>query len=882
MKVSHRWRSHALAVLCVAAAVAVRLALVPVMPSGYPFITIFAAVAAAGRYGGFGPGLLAVGLGGVAGWLLHVPLGAAGEGSAAVPTSVAIATLTNIVIVVLAARERNARLRAEALAASTLERDRAHRAAERRFRALSDSAPVAICVRQGGRCVYVNPAFLRIFRCASLDDAIGHDAIEFIAPAARAMVEDYGARRQAGEDVPTTYETVGRRRDGAEFPLQIDVALIEYDGQPAVLTHGTDLTGRPMAENRLRFLSRATAALSATFQAEHALGDTLRLAVPELASWAAAELVDGSGSRRRVASMPAGSEDREPDLTVPIVAGGRVLGTLLFAGPGGPGARFAAEDVALFEEVGRRAGVAVANATLHRAEQAAREAAAASEARLRSVVESNMLGIAFWQGDRVIQGNSAFLGMLGYSKADVDAGLLRGERLSAPGYADADRQAMEEVERSGSCTPYEKEFLRSDGSRLPVLVGGSILPDRTGVFFMLDLTERRRAQEQLQAAQRLEMVGRLAGGVAHESNNALQAIIGFAAFAIRSLAPDDPARRDVEEVQRAAERAAQITRQLLAFSRRQVLRPIALELHEVLEESARLLAQALGPERSLVIETPARPAVAFADRGQLEQVLLNLALNARDAMPGAGTLTLRILQAPPSGFVGFAVTDDGAGMDAATRARVFEPFFTTKQPGRGTGLGLSVVHGIVEQSGGRIEVDSAPGKGTTMTVLLPAAAGPVESAPQAAASTPAGGSETILVVDDEAVIRALAVRCLVESGYRTIEADDGAAALELCARMAAEGRAIDLVITDVVMRGMDGLALGREIAGRGRDGRLPRTPVLYTSGHPGEEMVERGELERDAPFLQKPFQPAELAALARRLLDARRAALPAAPVRAAL
>jgi two-component system cell cycle sensor histidine kinase/response regulator CckA len=501
----------------------------------------------------------------------------------------------------------------------------------------------------------------------------------------------------------------------------------------------------------------------------------------------------------------------------------------------------------------------------------------ASEARLRTIVDSNMIGIAFWDGERVTDANDVLLRMLGYTRADLEAGLLRRGRLTPPEYGSADATALAEAMSRGSCTPYEKEFLRKDGSRLPALAGGALFPEGGGVFFVLDLTELRRIQEQLHAAQRMDAVGRLAGGVAHEINNALQAVIGFAAFALREVAPEHPAREDLAEVDRAARRAATITQQLLAFGRRQVLRPVSLDLNQLVSDFTPVLRRALGPEHRLVVREALASIPVVADRGQLEQVLLNLALNARDAMPGAGTLTIRVGRMAvlppharaagplrPGPYAALEVIDTGQGMDSATRSRVFEPFFTTKEAGSGTGLGLSVVHGIVAQSGGAVVVVSEPGFGAAFTVLLPEAGGWVSGQPDDATTPePGAGHETVLVVDDDPMVLDVTRRALTEHGYYVLAAASPADALRV-----AERTSIDLLVTDVVMPGTSGSALADALAAT-RPGGAP--PVLYISGYTGDEVIRQRLLRPEQPFLQKPFDGDLLARRVRRLLDERTA-----------
>lgn len=589
----------------------------------------------------------------------------------------------------------------------------------------------------------------------------------------------------------------------------------------------------------------------------------------------------------RSAAYPA----LDPELTLtrsgaiaalPLVVRERVLGALVLS--------FADERV--FTEGDRgfmltlasQSGQAVERARLFDGERRARgdaesalRALQTSELRFRTVFESGMLGIAFWSGSRVTDANDAFLSMLGYSREDLQAGEMRAGRLSPPEYREVDLRATEECRAKRTCTPYEKEFFRKDGSRVPVLVGGTLFDDGSGVFFVLDMTEHRLAVEQLQAAQRMEAVGRLAGGVAHEINNALQGVLGFSRFALKAIPIGDPVRGDIEQVERSAYRASTITQQLLAYSRRQLLRPAAHDLAAVLAAFEPMLRQALGPELQLAIERPAGGAMIMADRGQIEQVLLNLTLNARDAMRAGGRLVISVGFTELTGadlrdgrYVTLAVADDGHGMDGPTLAQIFDPFFTTKAPGEGTGLGLAVVQGIIRQTGGQITATSAPGKGATFRILLPHAAASVGTVAAPVAPSLRGGSETILLVDDEEAVRTYVGRLLRELGYTVLETATPSAALAELDAAERRGSPVSLVVSDVIMPAGGGEAIGRGVeAWRGRRGGRP-VPILYISGHSDEQVAHQMPEGRSA-FIQKPFDADLLARTARALLDSARA-----------
>jgi len=388
-----------------------------------------------------------------------------------------------------------------------------------------------------------------------------------------------------------------------------------------------------------------------------------------------------------------------------------------------------------------------------------------------------------------------------------------------------------------------------------------------------DITQRKSLEAQLLQAQKMEAVGRLAGGVAHDFNNLLTAILGSADLLLEGLGPDHSEREEAEEIRKAALRAADLTRQLLAFSRQQVLAPQVLDLNEVVANMDKMLRRVIGEDIDLRT-APGRDLRAVrADRGQLEQVVMNLAVNARDAMPAGGKLTIETANmeldeayarehpvVKPGSYVMLAVSDTGVGMSAETRARIFEPFFTTKPKGKGTGLGLATVYGIVKQSGGYIWAYSEPGRGTSFKIYLPR----VEDAAVPARSTPATtpslrGSETILLVEDQEEVRRLVRRVLEARGYTVLVAASGAEALQVAATHAGP---IQLLVTDVIMPAMSGREVGLLVAAA-----RPEAKVLYLSGYADESIVHHGVLEPGIAFLQKPFTAEGLARKVREVLD---------------
>jgi two-component system, cell cycle sensor histidine kinase and response regulator CckA len=396
-----------------------------------------------------------------------------------------------------------------------------------------------------------------------------------------------------------------------------------------------------------------------------------------------------------------------------------------------------------------------------------------------------------------------------------------------------------------------------------------------------DVTERKRVDEHLRRAERMQAAGKLAGGVAHEVNNMMTGVIGFSEFLLRSLEEGDERRADVEEIIRAGTRAADVTRQLLAFTRQQFLQPQILDVNVVVAEMEKLLRRSLGEGHVLELKLSNQAGRLRADRGQLEQVLINLIINARDAMAGHGRVTIETGMAvwdeayaqrhggvdlPLGSYVMLAVSDTGCGMSAEILERIFEPFFTTKPVGQGTGLGLSTVYGIIKQSGGYVWVYSEVDEGSVFKIYLPAATqaeGELANAP--IVEMPADGSETILVIEDEDIVRNLACRGLKDHGYAVIEARNGVEALGY---MKQHPGSVDLVITDVVMPEMGGRELARNLVKS-----EPDLPVLFMSGYTGDDVVHRGLLDPGAPFQQKPFTPNGLATKVRAMLDQRQSRL---------
>jgi two-component system, cell cycle sensor histidine kinase and response regulator CckA len=426
----------------------------------------------------------------------------------------------------------------------------------------------------------------------------------------------------------------------------------------------------------------------------------------------------------------------------------------------------------------------------------------------------------------------------------------------------------------------ETRWVRADGRPLWMYMNASVVEDASGrpqylLMYLRDITERKSLEDQLRLAQKMEAVGQLAGGIAHDFNNLLTAILGSTELLLASTDPDDPRRDDVQEIGRAAHRASGLVRQLLAFSRKQVMQPRLVNLNAIVREMGGMLRRLVGERITLRLDLDPALGDVTADPGQLEQVIANLGVNARDAMPDGGTLTIATANVtrvgltgasdegiPPGPLVVLIVKDTGIGMDEHVLAHLFEPFFTTKELGRGTGLGLATVYGIVRQTGGQIQVTSRPGEGSTFTVYFPRiedATGAGQPAPGVAEPAP-GGTETVLVVEDEEAVRHLVCRVLRAKGYRVLDAPNAEAALLLAGSTPAP---IDLLITDMVMPGMGGSTLAAELVAV-----RPAMRVLFITGYAPEAVERRARLPDAGGLLEKPFSADQLARRVREILAA--------------
>jgi PAS domain S-box-containing protein len=498
----------------------------------------------------------------------------------------------------------------------------------------------------------------------------------------------------------------------------------------------------------------------------------------------------------------------------------------------------------------------------------------ASELRYRGLVDLAADAILVGKpGDGITEANRRAAELTGYTREEllgrpIEALFPPAELLRAP--------LRYEALARGEAVVVERTLVRRDGAAVPVEMSSKGMPDGSYNSIIRDIGDRRRAEVERQSlearlrqAQKMEAVGRLAGGIAHDFNNLLTAITGSLTLALRDVPSSSPARRWLTEIDRSAWRAAALTRHLLAFSRQQVIEPKVLDLRSLVEGVGSLVARTIGEDVTLRLRLGAEPCHVRVDHGQMEQILLNLATNARDAMPGGGTLTLEVGWADPvtaavrqnsrrGRVVTLSVSDTGHGMTEEVKARVFEPFFTTKPAGSGTGLGLAMVYGAVEQNGGWIDVESAPGRGSTFRIFLPEAQAEPEAPSVVGAEEILRGTETVLLVEDEDAVREVTARELESLGYQVLPCASAGEALSVAA---GHRGPLQLLVTDVVMPHMN----GRELAARLSESRRGLR-VLYTSGY-GEDVVARhGMLKAGVLLLEKPYSLLSLARYVRRAL----------------
>jgi two-component system, cell cycle sensor histidine kinase and response regulator CckA len=766
------------------------------------------------------------------------------------------------------------------------EADEALRQSEEQFRAIFDSVGDAVAIhRPGGKFLEVNRV---------LCERLGYTREEMLAMRVDEIntpesVEHIAERiAQIFEAGSLVFETTHLRRDGTVIPVEVSARLIQFRGQPAVLGVHRDLTARLRAEMEIheqaRFLQQLIDAIPIPIIAKDGEG---RAQVCNEAFAAAGGRLGSEIIGKTVAELgiPEPAVHTARDKSV-LTDGKPQVYEAFMPVPGHPKRRFFMSKAPLRAADGAITGVVTAAVDIgdrYEAEQALRQ----SEERFRTLFENAGDAILIVGAEGLfVEANRTACERLGYSREELLE--MTPEDLETPEFRVLFEDRKEILQTQGSLS-FETAQVTRSGAVIPTEIIATVieLGGRIAILAIAhDLTEHRRAEAeraaleaQLRQAQKMEGIGQLAGGIAHDFNNLLTAIRGNASLALAEVPPDSRAREDLEQIEQASDRAAALTRQLLAFARRTVLQPEVVDLGVIVRRLEPMLRRLLGEDVSLVTVTPPSRGAIMADPSQIEQVIVNLAVNARDAMPDGGTLTIETadveldeatVRAHPSATPGpnamIAVTDTGTGMAATTLDRLFEPFFTTKGPGKGTGLGLATVYGIVRQSGGAIWANSELGKGSTLTVHLPWVEGAVQVRPGAppVAVVDVGGPRTgtVLVVEDDDGVRGFATRVLERAGYRVLSASGGAYAL---ANYGSES--IDLLVTDVVMPSMNGREVADRLLARHRNLR-----VMFMSGHADTTIVKHGVLDPKIRYLPKPFTAqALLAAVA----DALAAPLPA-------
>ena len=807
-------------------------------------------------------------------------------------------------------------------------------AGERKYRSLVEKLHEGICaVDVEGRITYANPRMAEMLGHAAAEAAtlVGRLAFDFMDEAGVELARAALARRE--QVITASYPFDFVRKDGSVIRTIVEVGplLNERGASAGSLAAIRDVTEVRRAEERIRRLNRLYRTTSAINQLivrernrQALLDAACRIVVetgefclawvgfpdPEVCQLRPAACAGAvgylDGQEVRFDDSPAGrgplgeafkirghviSQDwavdarvapwREKGLSfgirssagVPILQGQRLFGVLgVYAGT--PHA-FDEEVIGLLTELAGDLAFALQGIEERERGEQAEQALGSSERKYRHFFEQDLAGHFVSTPDGLVTAcNSAFARILGFSSAEAATQTDLSACYPSPG---ARKQFLQRITAAGRVDRMEIELRRQDGAPVAVIESAVGVRDEHGILreihgFLIDDTERKKAETEFRQAQKMEAVGRLAGGVAHDFNNLLSVIIGHSELVQRRLPEQDPQRGRVEQIRRAAERGAGLTRQLLAFSRKQVLDVRPLKLNEVVRDTEGMLRQLIGEDVRLATVLCEGQGLVMADAGQVEQAIMNLAVNARDAMPLGGTLKIETAYrkvdatSPHSRLAAgryceLSVRDTGCGMDAATQAHIFEPFFTTKEAGKGTGLGLATVYGIVNQCGGQIDVESALGEGTTFRIWFPL----VEGVPQAE-STPAqevslaGGSEAILLLEDDEGLRSMVQETLELAGYEVLPAalpEEGRA----CAL--AHPERIDLLLTDVVMPGMSGPDFAAELVAL-----RPRIRVLYMSGYTNEGVARRGVGEAGARMLEKPFTPEALLSAVRATLDA--------------
>ncbi|MGH9779727.1 MAG: PAS domain S-box protein, partial [Candidatus Acidiferrales bacterium] len=752
------------------------------------------------------------------------------------------------------------------------------RASEEKFRALAETAASAIFITREDKFLYLNRATEEILGYAPAE-LLGAGFWSVIHPEDRELVRRMRQARLEGQPVPERYEFRVVRKGGETRWVDFTATVVTYDSQQAVMGTAFDITERHRAvealrksEEHYRLLFEKNPHPMWVFDNETLKFLAVNEASVEQYGYTHEELLGMTIKDIRPAEEGSRLEAylaKQPQHRGPGSAGvwrhrkkdGSVLSVEVTSEP--------------LEFDGREARLvlAVDVTEKHRAGEALRK----SEKMLAEAQRVAQLGS--WEWDMVadhLYWSEETYRILGVTPEEVGGRMETVLEVVHPEDRERVKAGLEGAAREKKPFASEHRIVRPDGAVRVVNAQAEVSYDEKGraermVGIVHDITEQRRLEEQFQQAQKMEAVGRLAGGIAHDFNNLLMLIRGYSELMLEHAGADKTEKQYAREVIEAADRAAGLTQQLLAFSRKQVLEPRVVSMNEAVQQMEKMLRRVLGEDIELGVRRKAARPWVKVDPSQLEQVILNLALNARDAMPKGGLLTLETAnveldeeyarqrpEVQPGDYVMLAVSDTGAGMSEEVRAHAFDPFFTTKEKGKGTGLGLATVYGIVRQSGGNIWVYSEPGKGTTFKIYFPLVGRPVaEEALPEVLEAPAG-TGTVLLAEDEERVRKLGRQFLEASGYRVLEATSVGEALELMAKHKEE---IDVLMTDVIMPQMSGRELAERVVKM-----KPTVRVLYMSGYTDDVIVRHGELEAGTAFLQKPFTKEALARKLRELL----------------
>ncbi|HET8624133.1 MAG TPA: PAS domain S-box protein [Gemmatimonadales bacterium] len=741
----------------------------------------------------------------------------------------------------------------------------------------------ALAVDAEGRCIFLNPAAARLIRdrYGAVHGSLLGRLLRDHLPGFAGSALDHAIQRARRDLEIVTYEerdpAYARCLETRVFPSEAGVSVLIRDITEMVAARDREVRERRRVEERFRQLVESVEDVVFRLDRDQRCVDIFGRWL-EREGYRPRQFL-GRTTRQIVGAANASAHEVA---NLRALAGETVVYEWTLERP--DGTRHMQTSLSPLRGPGGRilgiAGVGRDMTRLHE-EMRARAYAESEAARWAYIFERAAWGVAIASadGERFEAVNPAFARMMGYDPEELRGRPVR-DLYPPRRYAELPVQ-LKRTERRGHHI-WETELLRKDGSVFPALVDVAAITNadgRVGCYAstVRDLTERKRAEEQVRQAQRTDIVGRLAGGVTHDFNNLLMVILGFADLLGSGLDPDDPRRGDVAEIRKAAERASGLARQLLTIGRPTIVHRELLDLNRIVQDLDPLLRPLVPASVRVRIELAAGLGAIAADRGQIEQVVVNLALNARDAMPYGGELLIETQEVtiepgsvpwadadlPPGAYVVLVVRDTGEGMDDTTRARLFEPFFTTKTSSRNAGLGLSTVCAIVTQAGGHVSVESAPGAGTTFRICLPKVATAPPARPALLPPTPVGGNECVLIVEDEASVRTLAGRALAGLGYTVLEAEHGREALKLLHQYPGT---IDLVITDVVMPELGGMELIEALATE-----RPETAVLIMSGYLDSDTASDVIRDADLPFLQKPFGPDDLSGAVRAALDRRSA-----------